>query len=151
MTMRTEAVELDGTKISISWSPWSGREEVRIDDTIVSKKRTFLPVSEHRFRVDSGGASREFRVRLSGDAGIAMARDGEIVFERHSGWVRYFTVVGLMVVAVVALELILIAVLGLTRDGESHLHTRLLDPLLPVVFILAIAGSYLFKKWIRRF
>lgn len=70
--------DIDGITIEVWASSWSGMEEIRIDERIVSRKRSLRRSSSHRFA--HGGHDYEIQVACvafgSGTFQIKLFRDG---------------------------------------------------------------------------
>ncbi len=82
--MRRHAAAVNGHRIELAASLWSGREVVAYDGRTVSSKRSILYVTVHSFQVDEGGESVVYEVNfitgwLGFDVGYAIRRNGIIV------------------------------------------------------------------------
>ena len=80
--MITKSATVQGHLITIRISLWSGREQVRYDDRVMSEKTSFLFVTPHSFTVEEDGEAIVYEVNvLSGLFGVGylVRRNGIIV------------------------------------------------------------------------
>ena len=62
--MKTFTVETHGHQLVISASIWSGQERIMYDGEVKSKKKSFLFVTPHIFRVTEADADVVYEVNL---------------------------------------------------------------------------------------
>jgi hypothetical protein len=85
--MRRYTLDLDGHRLEIAASLWSGRESVTYDGREVSSKRSLFYVTVHSFSVEEGGRTVVYEVNvltswMGFDVGYAVRRNGIIAAHR---------------------------------------------------------------------
>jgi hypothetical protein len=145
-----------GSRELLIWgSPVSGLEEIRLDGTVLSRKRTYRVISEHRFSIDEGDASGEYRVRMTGGMGFAVMRNGELVAEADRPLLRYFGAAGLCLFVAAAVELLAFVVAYAAAPERLDDLRQLFAKFSPLYFLLcfavAIPVSSRLKKALRAF
>ena len=105
--MQTYDVTVDGHVIQISYSRMGARQVVVYDGKTVSEKTSRKFITPHSFSANEDGQDVAYRLALGSSLGFLVARDGMLVRETHHPGTRYLTTAGLMIGAVILLQLVL--------------------------------------------
>jgi hypothetical protein len=93
--MPSYEVNVDGRRLRVWYSFWSGRETVHHGDRLLSTRRNLLdPVTHHSFCLDPVPDSYE--LRNAEPFGHLVRRNGVTLLEHHHAVVRYLIAVGLV-------------------------------------------------------
>jgi hypothetical protein len=80
--MRSYSLNVNGHRIELSLSIWSGKERVLYDGRLMSEKRSFLYVTPHSFEVTEGTEKVVYEVNIltgMGGYGYIVRRNGIVV------------------------------------------------------------------------
>ena len=118
--------EINGHTIEILCSIWSGKEIIKYDGHIISKKRKFRSSSVHNFEIDQSGSKTNYNIELfwkSLGLGYEIKENGAIVAkEGEKNTKLNFLILAAAIVFAGFCRYILISVFGMQSilTGDSY-------------------------------
>jgi len=112
---RTLSIPAEARDFSVDLIPWNGSETVRVGEQVLSRKRSFRLVSDHRFRHPSDPDGPEYRLRVRGVSGHALWRGSRLVSLRERKGLRYLEAFGLSFCGLIVIEALLGFASGVSR------------------------------------
>lgn len=121
---RSVSIPTEAGDLTVDLSLWNGSETVRIAEQVLSRKRSFGLVSDHRFRHPADPRGPEYRLRVGGLSSHALWRGSSLVALRERKGLRYLEAVGLLFCGIVVVE----ALLGFASGASGRDLSSVLEP-----------------------
>lgn len=147
--MPSYKVTIHDHSIEIWFSWWSGREIIRYDGQVVSEKRSFRLITEHSFKVEEDNQLTHYEVRNGGILGYSIRRKGVKASVHHRPVLRYLTAAGLIMIALIGLDIIL-NLLSLVAPRYEPQLTTARGYLQYVNELVALLGGLVLWMWLKK-